>query len=264
MELLIHVVSQILNDHHLDPGNIALRIDAENAFHRALRAAFLDLVCVHADSTAKITCTLHDTQLFLVVGSTFTRSNKRMQNGDPLGILLFALVNYSFIEEINAKCTLDYNVWCADEGTIVGDIDQDAEAYEIFVEDGPKLNFKLVQSKSKTKLWWPSMNRVALRSKYDCVLDAEDEDICFEVIILAGSPVGADAFVAQNLLRKSKKIENVILLAELFNDEQIAAPIHRACLSVFLFTYIFRTTLPDQTMSTTRLRTTSVDEEETR
>eukprot|EP00173_Palmaria_palmata_P002875 Plantae.Rhodophyta-Palmaria_palmata.ctg299.p1 GENE.Plantae.Rhodophyta-Palmaria_palmata.ctg299~~Plantae.Rhodophyta-Palmaria_palmata.ctg299.p1 ORF type:complete len:100 (-),score=2.15 Plantae.Rhodophyta-Palmaria_palmata.ctg299:328-627(-) len=84
------------------------------------------------------------------------RSAEGTQQGDPLSMLLFAFVIQPLILSIDAKCQLDFNVWCADDGTIVGDIDEVAKAYRIILDDGAKVNFKLV--KSKTSLWWPNVS----------------------------------------------------------------------------------------------------------
>lgn len=181
-QIFLSTPSEGLNLHHLDPCKVALRVDAENAFNRALHAAFLCLVCSHASASAQLTHALYGTQPYLVVGGTLLRSKEGAQQGYSLGRLLFALLIQPLIDHINEKCKLDYNVWCADDGIIFGYIDQVSEAYEILVREGPKYNFKLV--KHKTKLWLPTMDCNALRSKSDCELYVDDNDEPLDGIVL--------------------------------------------------------------------------------
>ena len=53
------------------------------------------------------------------------------QQGDPLGMFLFSLVLQPLIDELQAKCVLDLNIWCADDGTLVGRVPEMAKAVEI-------------------------------------------------------------------------------------------------------------------------------------
>lgn len=69
---------------------------------------------------------------------------------------------------------LDINAWYADDGNIVGNIDQIKKAYRIIVDEEPSVNFALV--KSKKSLWCPTMETERLRDAFDCSLDGDTSD----------------------------------------------------------------------------------------
>ena len=57
---------------------------------------------------------------------------------------------------MRSKCDLDLKVWCADDGTLVGRIDQIAEAADILTKKVAALGYHLEVDKSK--LWWPTVD----------------------------------------------------------------------------------------------------------
>eukprot|EP00173_Palmaria_palmata_P004548 Plantae.Rhodophyta-Palmaria_palmata.ctg6422.p1 GENE.Plantae.Rhodophyta-Palmaria_palmata.ctg6422~~Plantae.Rhodophyta-Palmaria_palmata.ctg6422.p1 ORF type:complete len:280 (+),score=16.51 Plantae.Rhodophyta-Palmaria_palmata.ctg6422:65-841(+) len=144
-EVLIHGLLHVVTQHHLDPGKALLRADGHNAFNEVERNGFMKQVCVHAGAAAQLTHALYGTQSFLVAGDTLLRSAQGAQKGDPLGMLLFALAIQPLIDTINEDCKLDFNVWCANDGKIVGNIIEVERVYEILLREGPKYNSKLAE-----------------------------------------------------------------------------------------------------------------------
>ena len=246
-EILIHGFRDVLKVHGIDPDKVLLRVDAKNAFNSIKRAAFLRLVILHAPSAAQLVHALYGAQPFLAVGGHLLRSAEGTQQGDPLGGLLLCLVIQPLVMRIDDACRLDFNGWYADDGNIFGDISQVAEAYRILVDEGPAHNFFLV--KDKTSLWSPSMDVARLKESFECDMDADDDGRPDDGVVLVGSPVGYDAFVAEHVAGKAEKVDDVLNLVRPLDDAQIALPLHRACLSVVLFNYIFRTTPPAQTLA---------------
>lgn len=51
----------------------------------------MKLFCVHAGAAAHLTVALYETQPFLVAGDILLQSVQGMQQGNPLGMPLFAL-----------------------------------------------------------------------------------------------------------------------------------------------------------------------------
>jgi hypothetical protein len=92
------------------------------------------------------------------------------------------------------------------------------------------------------------MDCVRLRLLFDCRLDIDENDVLLPGIVLVGSPVGSDDFVKQHLIAKSTKVDMVFGMIAYMDNAQIAIPLHRSCLSVVLFTSIFRSTPPEQTL----------------
>ena len=85
-------------------------------------------------------------------------SQSGVQQGDPLGPLLFSLPLLLIIEEIKKECDLLLNVWYLDDGTLVGTAPEIAKALEIIQKKGPKLGLHL--NLSKCEIFWLSVNLV--------------------------------------------------------------------------------------------------------
>jgi hypothetical protein len=113
-------------------------------------------------------------------------------------------------------------------------------------DNGPKYCFALVPH--KTSLWWRTMDCVRLRLLFACRLDIDDNGLPLPGIVLAGSPVGSDDFVKQHLIAKRAKVDVVLGMIADMDNAQIMMPPHRSCLSVVLFTSVFRSTPPEQTL----------------
>jgi hypothetical protein len=128
----------------------------------------------------------------------------------------------------------------------IGSIAEVAKAHQILKDDGPKYCFSLVPH--KISLWWQTMDCVRLRLFFDCRLDIDDNGLSLLDIVLVDSPVCSDNVMKQHLISKNAKVDVVLRMAADMDYAQIAMPLHRSCLPVVLFTSIFWSTPPDQTL----------------
>ena len=76
--------------------------------------------------------------------------------GRPSGHVSLLPVLQTLIEELQTKCKLDLNVWCADDGTLVGRVPQISEAARILRNSRVALGYHLEVDKSKP--WRPTVN----------------------------------------------------------------------------------------------------------
>ena len=77
-----------------------------------------------------------------------------MQQGDPLGPLLFSLVILQFIDSIHLHDLVQLNLWYLDDGTLVGKRSSLSSLLSYFATRGPDHGLHL--NLSKCELFWPS------------------------------------------------------------------------------------------------------------
>ena len=85
---------------------------------------------------------------------TLLFSDSGVQQGDPLGPLLFSLAAQNLIKRIASDCTLTLNAWFLDDGTLAGSIPEVLKALELLKTHGGYLGLQL--NLGKCELWWPS------------------------------------------------------------------------------------------------------------
>jgi hypothetical protein len=214
-EILMHGFREKLQFGH-DPGKVALRVDAANAFNAVSWDEILERVCDQAPPAARFFHALYGEPPYVVAGTTLLLSREGNQPGDPLGMLLFALTIQPPVLRIQSECDLEPNLWYADDDTLVGSVSEVAKMHQIIKDEGPKYCFFLVPH--KTSLWWLTMDCVRLWLLFECRLDVDVNDLPLPGIVLVGSPVGSDEFVKQHLSAKSAKVDVVLgMIADMDN-----------------------------------------------
>ena len=63
---------------------------------------------------------LYEEKTPLLFGNFIIWSETGVQQGDPLGPLLFCAAIHPILEKINRECNLDINAWYMDDGNLVG------------------------------------------------------------------------------------------------------------------------------------------------
>ncbi|MCI42906.1 hypothetical protein A2U01_0064143, partial [Trifolium medium] len=90
----------------------------------------------------------------LYLGDGHIMATTGVQQGDPLGPLLFALVLHHLIHNIIDNCKLFLHAWYLDDETIIGDSAEVAKSLDIIRETGPGLGLHL--NIRKMEIFWPS------------------------------------------------------------------------------------------------------------
>ena len=133
---------------------------------------------------------------------------------------MFSLAIWPLIDEIESKIpNLLQHCWYLDDGIIAGTEIELCKALEILSESGEKFGLEL--RKDKCELWsFESMTKIDSLIKRNCV----------DGIEILGAAIGSDAFVSSCLLKRVKKLEELLDNLAYVDDPQCALGILRFCL----------------------------------
>uniref|UniRef100_A0A251SLN7 Putative reverse transcriptase domain-containing protein n=1 Tax=Helianthus annuus TaxID=4232 RepID=A0A251SLN7_HELAN len=123
-EVVLHSANRFLNEYHQDGSLAMLTIDFSNAFNLVDRTALLYEVRKRCPSISTWADFLYGQPARLYMGDEFIWSTTGVQQGDPLGPLLFALVLHPLVHRIRDRCKLLFHSWYLDDGTLIGDATQ--------------------------------------------------------------------------------------------------------------------------------------------
>ena len=144
------------------------------------------------------------------------------------------------IDEIESKIpNLLQHLWYFDDGINAGTEIELCEALEILSESGEKFGLEL--RKDKCELWsFESMTKIDNLIKRNCV----------DGIEILGAAIGSEAFVSSCLLKRVKKLEELLDNLEYVDDPQCDLRILRFCLGAPKMVYSLRCNSPSDESNT--------------
>ena len=153
-------------------------------------------------------------------------SSSGVQQGDPLGTLLFSLALLELLDAIPGLEELALQLWYLDDGTLVGPRAVVRRVLEAIMSLGPR--FGLHVNLCKCDLYWPSGNQDFPEFPPAIVRISQHQD----GVELLGSPVvGSPAFFDSAVGQRVQKVlEAQQHLSDLGNP-QAALHLLRSCLS---------------------------------
>ena len=162
-----------------------------------------------------------------------------MQQGDPLGPLLFALVLHPLACRNRDSFSLPLQAWYLDDGTIIGDTLTVGKVLELIMIDGPHYGLHL--NVDKTEVFLP---REDPRSRLAGVFPPNIARPLHGVKLLGG-PASVDLAFSSELVMKrvAKTIELMDAVAKL-NDPQCELLLLRACAGISKLYFSMRTCPP--------------------
>ena len=237
-EAIVHAVSRTLDDPVIPPDSrCALLLDFSNAFNSIDRALMFREVRAHIPALSAWVESCYGAQPRLLFGEHVILSRCGVQQGDPLGPLLFALTLHPIVERIHQEVReLRINVWYLDDGTLCGPPEALFQALKIVEEDGPAGGLRL--NRAKSLLFIPD----DVVSSCDCL--PPDVPITRSGFCLLGIPIGPPEFCESSTLRRVEKIRMAVSRLHDLEDSQMETTLLRSCLSLPKFNFALRTCPP--------------------
>ncbi|KAL5473587.1 hypothetical protein EMCRGX_G028089 [Ephydatia muelleri] len=119
---MIHGLRDCIEQHWLENDFVVLKVDLKNAFNMVSRQAVLNECGKHFPELLPWASWCYSQHPFLWHPLGCLTSEQGVQQGDPLGPLLFSLVLNILVSEISSRgdCSLNYHAWYLDDGALAG------------------------------------------------------------------------------------------------------------------------------------------------
>ena len=155
-------------------------------------------------------------------------------------MLLFSLALRPLNRLTLQSCDVLMNRWYADDGTIIGRIDEVVKALEIIKKEGPKYRFYL--NPAKNRVFWPKQRSDNLQAltAVDSLHVIEDGGV-----ELLGTPIGTELYMAQYLKEKLKKCNTALSHLHCIPEARTRFHLHRVSGSACRMQHLFRLVSPE-------------------
>ena len=244
-ETILHVFNRVVSSEELDENVTFLQLDIDNAFNSVHRPSFLHEVQEHFPQLLPWVQYSYCCSAILFTGSDVIHSEAGVQQGDPLGPLLFALALQPVLQKVSdfARSVDPLSVTTAylDDVTLkLANPKLAAQCVKLFTKCAKKIGLNV--SLTKSRMWMPKGHSPLLTQvseKYQIPYSSEAG------IELLGGAVSANykyhAQIAQSRVEKAK--QSIKLMMEL-KDPQLCLMLLRSCLGMVKLNYAWRCTPP--------------------
>ncbi len=268
-EATIHGFNRALYDEELTPHESALvLVDFENAFNMVSRQAFIDAVYEFFPQLAKWVFYTYGCAAVLFCGRQIIHASCGVQQGDPLGPLLFCLVLQPLLKQLTEIISINKEsklperspqvVSYLDDVTILAPSRESAKrCLELIRDAGLPLGLRI--SPKKSLVWQPrgGLSKDKLGTMFKGLAVPHDK----AGVALLGGSITTDKLYASEVAcdRVNKCAEGLRALEVLIDDPQVSLLLLRACLGMVKLNYCWRTTHPDFLVEATTQFTSKLD-----
>ena len=240
-ELVAHAVDAFLN--HDDAELCCLQLDFRNAFNKVRRSSIFAAVARQAPSLLPWVafCYGSAVPLLLPNGDTIW-SREGVQQGDPLGPVLFSLAIHPLVARLAEIEGVKWESFYMDDGTVIAPLRALPDVLHMVENEGPSFGLEL--NHSKTTVSGPGITREALASVgLDIPLGMKGSPPVPAIVVL-GAPLGSSGFVAEHLDSCLERLARFHSAVHQLGNTQVALHLIRGSLGVCRITHLMRTVDP--------------------
>ena len=215
---------------NMPPSHLLLKLDFKNAFNSLRRDKMLEAVKENVPELFNFVHSAYNQPSMLFCGDRVMQSAEGVQQGDPLGPLLFCLAIQPLIQDLQSE----FRVFYLDDGTIGGSL-EDVHRDLLMVEEKAAL-LGLQLNRTKTELVCDDANT------RDSMLSVVSElrAVCCSEASLLGTPIGSAELIDNTI---TSKIQKLRLMGDKFRflKSQDALSLLRHSFAIPKVLYILRT-----------------------
>lgn len=246
-EAIIHAVRRLITDFEGQADMGLLQVDLKNAFNLVDRSSFMTPVQgKFPELFPWVRYCYSNEPPYLWVGKEKLRSRTGVQQGDPLGPLLFALALHTPLAKLRERLHTNHPSethllsFYLDDGFIIGSHDTLRDALKELDSQDFKVH-GLHLSVPKCQVWWPSEPPSDMRSKYPPELK---QSYCAGTTVLR-TPVGNSDFVQESMMATVQDLDPILKSLESLEDAHVALTLLRSCASTCKLVHLLRTVPPE-------------------
>jgi hypothetical protein len=245
-ESILHSLNRAIRE-ELPPDTVLALLDFKNAFNMIDRQKFLSEVHFRYPQIFAWVQYSYGTSATLFTGEDVIYARRGVQQGDPLGPLLFALAIHPLLIRLKSKC--DLAAAYLDDITLQGSSEQVREAIELVEIEGPSYGVHL--SPAKTVIWWPGSDGTMPRNFGG--FGAFQRSTGLGVELLGGAVSTSHEFIEDVVMKRVNKCIASVHVMMTLQDPQLCLLLLRACEMMPKLIYCWRTTHPCHLASACRV-----------
>lgn len=228
-ETLVHCSRHFL--HNMTLNDCLIKLDFTNAFNTIERNSFLSIIHSRYPSIHNFVYSNYHSESNLYLNDNIISSRSGVQQGDPLGPVLFSLALCSITHSLNSP----FNAWFLDDGSIGGEGKQMLNVMKSLVPACQKIGLEINLQKSEII----SNNQAIVHSFTDEFPDIKPTRV--DDVEMLGVPIGSE-------VSAQKKLDEFVLTLNGLKDKLSMISKHQAvfllqkCLGIPKLIYFLRTT----------------------